>query len=150
MTGVALLLAVVSGALVWGYVTAGGAGTGAAASGTAAQVTLTPAAPTTLLYPGGTASVVMAATNPNPGPVRIVSLSLDTTQASSGFAVDTDHAGCAVSALSFTTQTNGGAGWTLPPGSTSISLPAALAMSPSAANACQGASFTVYVKTGAS
>jgi hypothetical protein len=57
--------------------------------------------------------------------------------------------------LSFTTQTNLGAGWTVPGkvgavnGSLSITLTAALAMSTAAANACQGATFTVFLAAGA-
>jgi hypothetical protein len=54
-----------------------------------------------------------------------------------------------VSALGFTTQTNGGAGWTVPagsPGSLSIAMPGALTMTAGASNACQGATFTVHLK----
>jgi hypothetical protein len=61
--------------------------------------------------------------------------------------VDAAHPGCVVSTLSFTTQTNGGAGWTVPGnGSLPLTLASALSMSTSAANACQGATFTVYLK----
>ena len=61
--------------------------------------------------------------------------------------VDAAHPGCAVSTLGFTTQTNGGAGWTVAGhGSLPVTLAGALSMSASAANACQGATFTVYLK----
>jgi len=86
---------------------------------------------------------------PNPGAVKVGSLSLDSTQGNAGFAVDGAHAACGVAALSFTTQTNGGAGWTIPAsGSSVLSLANALSMSTNAANACQGANFTVYLKVG--
>lgn len=79
---------------------------------------------------------------------------LDTSQGTGGLAVDTSHSGCGLATLSFTTQTNGGVGWTIPAkvgavdGTLPITLANALAMSTSAANACQGASFTVYLVAG--
>jgi hypothetical protein len=130
----------------------GGAGSGA--TGTTQPVVLTPATPAAGLYPGQRTDVELTAANPNPAPVLITSLRLDTTQGSGGFGVDAVHAGCATSALSYTTQANGGAGWTVPgseggeDGSLSITLPAALAMATDAADACQGAGFTVYLTAG--
>ena len=45
------------------------------------------------------------------------------------------------------TQTNGGAGWTVPgSGVLSVTLTGALAMGSGAANACQGATFTVHLR----
>jgi hypothetical protein len=74
-------------------------------------------------------------------------LALDTTQGTSGFAADAAHAACALAALSFATQSNGGAGWTVPGGSVvALTLPNAISMSTNAANACQGATFTVYLR----
>jgi hypothetical protein len=106
------------------------------------------------LFPGGVTNVVLTVSNPNPYSVRIGSLALDTGQGTGGFAVDAGHAGCAVSTLTFTTQTNGGAGWTVTgrlgavDGTLSVNLPNALAMGSGAANACQGASYTVYLAAG--
>ena len=74
---------------------------------------------------------------------------LDITQGASGFGVDAAHAAasCGTGSLSFTTQTNAGAGWTIPAhGSLPITLANALSMNINAVNACQGASFTVYLK----
>ncbi len=57
--------------------------------------------------------------------------------------------------LGFTTQTNGGAGWSVPPkagavaGVLAVDLPNAIAMDASAASACQGASFAVHLGAGA-
>jgi hypothetical protein len=124
------------------------AGTGSGAL----PVTLTPAAPTAGLHPGGDADVVVTVTNPNSTPVSIGSLVLDTTQGTGGFAVDESHAGCAVSTFGYATQSNAGAGWTVPAGTGSvdgtmpITLSRALTMSPSAADACQGAVVTVYLR----
>ena len=130
------------------YWTRSGAGSGSGTTGTTQAVTLTPGSASNQLYPGGTSAVAVTVTNPNPGAVKVGSLSLDTTQGTAGFAVD-GHTGCGVTTLSFTTQTNGGAGWTIPAsGSSVLSLANSLSMSTDAANACQGASFTVYLKVG--
>ena len=131
-----------------------GSGTGSGTAGTSVTVILSSGTPVATLRPGGQANVVLTASNPNVSPVRIGSLALDTGQGNGGFAVDVGHSGCAVSTLTFTTQTNGGAGWTVPArvdavnGVLSITLPNALAMGLGAANACQGASSTVYLAAG--
>lgn len=149
--GAALLLAILLGTAAWAFFTSSGTGAGAATAGTAQQVTLSPAVPTTHLYPGGQASVQVTVSNTNPGTVRVESLSLDTSQGSSGFAVDADHAACDVLSLSFTSQSNGGAGWDVAGnGSATISLSNSLAMGVGAANACQGAAITVYLMAGVS
>ena len=94
-------------------------------------------------------------TNPNNFRVRIDSLVLDTSQGTSGFDVDGGHSSCDTSVLGFTTQNNSSAGWFVPAkvggtdGSLSLDLSNAISMSSAAANACQGASFTVYLKPGA-
>ena len=57
------------------------------------------------------------------------------------------HSGCVLATLSFTTQTNGGAGWTVAGGQAlAVTLANALSMTTCAANACQGATFTVYLE----
>jgi hypothetical protein len=143
VTALSLLVAGVAVA----YWISGGSGSGAASSGTTTPVTLSPGTPTAQLYPGGQASVVLTITNPNPGSVRVGSLALDTTQGTGGFAVDGGHSSCGLASLSYATQSNGGAGWTLTGGQVlSVTLPNALSMATSAADACQGASFTVYLR----
>jgi hypothetical protein len=144
-----LVLGVVGSAAAY-WSAAGGTGSGAATTAAGAQsVSLTPATPSAELYPGGQAAVRLTIANPNAGAVRIGSLVLDTDQGSGGFAVDGAHSGCAVSTLTFTTQTNGGVGWNVPGGdSLAVTLPNALAMGPDAAQACQGATFTVYLEAG--
>jgi len=149
-----VVAAVLIGGAANAYWRGSGGGTGSAATGTMLAVTLTPGTATAGLYPGGTTSVVLTVTSSNSSSARLGSLALDTTQGTGGFAVDGGHSACAVSALSFTTQTNGGAGWTVPAkvgavnGSLSITMTTALAMGVSAANACQGATFTVYLTAG--
>ncbi len=128
------------------------AGAAAGASTTPQQVTVTAGTPATQLFPGDQAAVAVTLGNPNAFPVRVGSLALNTTQGTGGYAVDAGHASCGVAALSYATQDNGGTGWTVPPrvggvdGSLAVQLTGALSMSLSAPNACQGASFTVYLR----
>jgi hypothetical protein len=124
-------------------------GTGSAGATTAgtSAVTLSSGTAVAQLVPGGTSDVALTVTNPNAGQVRVGSLALDTGQGTGGFGVDAGHAGCGLSTLGFTTQTNSGAGWTVPgTGSLAVTLPNALSMGAGAANACQGAVFTVYLR----
>lgn len=131
------------------YWIAAGGGAGSAGTGTVQAIVISPATPTAQLYPGGQAAVKLSISNPNAGSVRVGSLSLDTTQGAGGFAVDGAHAACNVTSLTLPPQTNGGAGWTvLGSGSLPITLTGALVMNANAANACQGASFTVYLRAG--
>lgn len=115
---------------------------------------LNPGTASAQLAPGGAASVSVTATNPNPYTVHLSTLTLDTGRGSGGFDVDAGHAGCALSTLAFVPQDNGGAGWTVPPraggtdGALPIDMTSALTMDTSAANACQGAIFTVYLVAG--
>ena len=135
-------------AAVWSAV---GSGTGRGTTGTTVAVTLSPAAPAAALYPGGQADVVLTITNTNTAPVRIGSLSSDSARGTGGFAADAGHPNCVASTLTFATQTNGTTGWTVPAkagsvnGTLAVTLTNAVAMSLSALNACQGATFTVYL-----
>jgi len=153
-TSLLVVLAVLLGGLAYGYWSATGSGAGKAATGTTLAVTLSPGTPAAALYPGGQANVVLTVSNPNAFLVHIGSLGLDAGQGAGGFAVDAGHAGCAVATLTFTTETNGGAGWSVPAkvgagdGTLPVTLTSALTMSVEAANACQGATFTVYVAAG--
>ncbi len=135
-------------AAVWSAV---GGGQGSATAGTTVAVTLSPATPTAALYPGGQADVVLTITNSNISTVRIGSLAGDTNRGSGGFSVDAGHAGCVLSTLTYTTQTNGTTGWTVPAkagsvnGTLAVTLTSSLAMSLSALSTCQGAIFTIYL-----
>ena len=90
--------------------------------------------------------MVLTITNPDAAQIRVGSLALDTSQGTGGFAVDGGHSGCGLATFSFATQTNGGAGWTVPgSGTFPVTLPNALSMGTGAANACQGATFSVFL-----
>jgi hypothetical protein len=133
-----------------GYLTASGSGAGGGSVNVTAQPVQIAAASgnTQSLLPTGVASGDVKATiaNPNSFPVHVGSLSLDTSQGSSGFSANA--AGCA---LSFTAQSNGGKGWTIPASGQAgnpltIDLASSLTMGTGAANSCQGLTFTVYLK----
>ena len=152
LLAVALTVCLTGGAMAyWG---GGGAGNGSGDSGEVVAVTLSPATPASDLYPGGVADAVLTVSNPNAAEVRLGSLALDTSSGTGGFAVDAGHSACGVAALGYGTLTNGGTGWTVPGrvgavnGTRSVTLTDALSMGAGAANACQGAQFTVYLAAG--
>jgi hypothetical protein len=148
---VALVAALVASGGALAYFTTAGSGSGGASIGTPAELTITAGTPANgLLYPGGTGEVDATISNPNSFQVRVNSLVLG----GAGIAVDGSHSGCDTSALHFTSQNNAGAGWTVPPkvgavdGTLDVRLDGAISMDGSAANACQGATFTVSLATG--
>jgi hypothetical protein len=132
---------------VGAFWTQGGSGGGTASAAALASVALTPGTATTNLYPGRSGDVAVSIANGNGYRAFVGSLTLDTARGTNGFSVDGGHAACNVSALSYTTQSNGGAGWFVPAGSTlNLDLANAIALSTVAVSACQGATFTVYLQ----
>jgi hypothetical protein len=150
----AIILVVGGSGVAYAYWSAGGSGAGNGGTGATVPITLTAGTPTAGLVPGSSSAVVLVATNTNAASVHVSTLSVDTTQGTGGLSVDAGHSGCSVGSLSFATQTNGGAGWSVPGkvgavnGTLTITLANALTMATSAANACQGATFTVYLLAG--
>jgi hypothetical protein len=144
----------IEGAATGAHWTGAGSGSMSAITGVAQLATFGPAASKGQLFPGSSVELDLAVSNPNPFAVHITSLTLDTGAGTGGFEVDAGHAACAFSALHFTAQTNNGPGWQVPPkvgsteGSLKIEMPGALSMDAAAANACQGATFTVHLKGG--
>lgn len=130
------------------YFTTTATGTASARAATVQDVTLTAGTPSSPLYPGGSGDVALRVDNPNSVSVHLPSLELDTSLGANGLAVDAGHSGCNLSSLSFTTQDNGGSGFEVPPGSSMLDLTNAISMGTGAADACQGATFTVYLKVG--
>ena len=137
--------------VAFAYWSGTGAGTATGHTGTSAVLGLSPGTPVAALYPGGATDVVLTVSNSNTFPASIASIALDTTQGSAGFGVDSAHAGCDLSTLSYTTQHNGTSGWSVAAangttnGTLAITLTGALSMSASAGTACQGATFTVFL-----
>ena len=134
-----------------GYWLASGSGSGTASVVSPLPVVIGPGTPTSKLYPGGDADVAVVVSNPNPFRVYLDKLDLDTGSGTGGFAVDGSHSGCGLSTLSYTSQT---VGQFVPPndgvtdGTLSLQLANAVSMSQQAADACQGATFTVYLQAG--
>jgi hypothetical protein len=128
-----------------------GHGSGSGSTGTTVPVSLSPGTPAAGLYPGGRTAIALTVSNSNASAVVVGSFQLDATRGSGGFAVDAGHSACAVSSLSYAAQTNAGAGWTVPAkvgavnGSLPLTLTQALSMTLAADNACQGATFTIYL-----
>jgi hypothetical protein len=136
----------VAGAVAYAAWTVNGSGSGSASATSAVDLTLSSGTPSSALYPGATGDVDTTVANSNPFPVHVSSVALDTTQGTNGFDVDAGHSGCNLSSLSFTTATNGGAGWDIPASSSSdLDAAGAIAMSGAANDSCQGATFTVYL-----
>jgi hypothetical protein len=84
--------------------TATGSGQGSAQASSSQAVVVTAGSPTSFLYPTGSADVATSIQNPNAFKVHVSSISLDTSQFTSGF-----HASdilCNTASLSYTTQTN--------------------------------------------
>jgi hypothetical protein len=142
------------GGAAFAYWESSGNGAGNGTTGTSDAVILSPGTPTAQLRPGGRANVVLDISNPNTSSVNIASLVLDSAQGVGGYGVDAAHLDCTPGSLDFTTQTHGGAGWTVPAraggvnGTLAVSLTDAIFMQLSAPNACQGAHVTIYLKAG--
>ena len=128
-----------------------GGGTGNASTATTVPIIVSPGTPAANLFPGGTTNVMLTLSNPNLSSIRVGSLSLDVSQGTGGYSVDAGHSGCGVATFTYTTQSTG---WIIPAkvgavnGTLAVTLTNALAMSLGAANACQGASATVYLAAG--
>jgi hypothetical protein len=127
----------------FGYWSATGAGSSAGTTSGTTPLTVTAATPTQSLLPTGAATgdVSLTIGNPNSYAVHVAQLSLDTAADNAGFSANAT--GCA---LSFATQDNGGAGWTLPSGNTNLVLTKSMTMGTRAASSCQNRTFSVYLK----
>ena len=146
LAAVAVTGLLVAGVAAYGAWSVSGSGTGSASAATVSSLALTPGTPGTALYPNGSADVATTIANNNPFPVHVSSIALDSGQGTNGFAVDAGHSTCDLSTLSFAAQTNGGSGWDVPANDTlDVDAAGAVSMSGSAGDACQGASFTLYL-----
>jgi hypothetical protein len=145
-----LVLVVAFAGSATAFLTSTGVGIGSTSvTATTDPVTISAATPAAKLYPGASSDVAVHLANPNGSAANIASLVLDASKGTNGFQVDSDHVGCNTAALSFTSQDNGGDGYTAAAhGSLDVHLADAVTMDEAAANACQGASFSVYLKAG--
>jgi hypothetical protein len=141
----AVISLMVASAVAYAAWTFHGHGSGSAKSTSGVQLTLTAGTPSTELVPGYSADVATSIANSNPFAVHVSSIALDTSHGTNGFGTDAGHSGCNLNVLSFTTATNGGAGWDIAAHS-SINVDAQNAIAMGAANdSCQGATFTLYI-----
>jgi hypothetical protein len=118
-----------------------GTGAAKAKAGQLAAVTATPAAPSTELFPGGSADSALTLTNPNP-----VAMTVSSIVANGAITSDTE--GCNADSVSFLNQTGA---WEIARNAVlTVQLPNSVTMSLDANDACQGASFTIPVSVTAS
>lgn len=144
--GVGVLVALLAAAAASAYWTVRGAGQGTVSAETVASVTLTPGTATTDLYPGRSGDVAVSIANGNTYRAFVGSLVLDTSRGTNGVSVSGGQPGCDPAVLSYTTQSNGGAGWFVPAGSAlDLDLTNAVDLGTGAASECQGATFIVYL-----
>ncbi|UTT68749.1 hypothetical protein NMQ03_16195 [Arthrobacter sp. DNA4] len=140
------LLATAGAGTAYAYWTASGTGAGSAAAATMQTVTVDALVasdnPKTVLYPGGSADVVLRLSNPNPYSVQVYSVT------GNGPAVaDASHPGCTTTGVSFTGTAAPLSPATYVPANSSalITLPGAATMDTTSLAACQGATFSVPV-----
>lgn len=123
-----------------------GAGSGAATNGTMQTVTVDALVPgdtlQTSLVPGGTADVILRASNPNPHPVTIYGVS-----GNGPVTADAAHSGCTTTGVTFTPPAVPLAPTVTIPANSSIllTLQGAAKMDATSLSACQGAQFGVPV-----
>jgi hypothetical protein len=136
----------IAGSVAYAAWTVNGSGTGTASATSAVDLTLSGGSPSGSLFPNGSADVDTSVSNSNPFTVHISTVSIDTTQGTNGFSVDSGHSGCNLSSLSFTPATNNGSGWDVPANSSvDVDAAGAISMSGAANDSCQGATFTVFL-----
>ncbi len=148
---VAVVVAVglVAAARVYAYATGSGVGVGAVQVDPSQPLTIAPGTAVDPLFPGASANVVATISNPNAVAVHVPALGIDATQGSAGgFGADPAHAACNLDSLRFDgPQTDGGQPFVVPPkGSLEVDLADAVSMDATAADACQGATLTVYLQ----
>ncbi|MFE4198682.1 hypothetical protein ACFRJ9_22770 [Paenarthrobacter sp. NPDC056912] len=127
----------------YAYWASTGIGSGAAANGTMQTVTVDALiagdTPQNSLIPGGTADVVLRASNPNPYVVTVIGVA-----ANGAVTADAGHAGCTTTGVTFTPLLPQPV--TIQPNSSVLfTFPGAASMSTASLSACQGAQFRVPV-----
>lgn len=140
---------VLGGGVAWAYWSTSGAGTGTGTAGTALAVNGSVAAvasSSTLLYPGGSAPLIVNVHNPNPFAVRISAITLTNGQPPSSVAGSPKNATTCTAAASavslvgaasvsgLTTAVAAG-------GDATVTLPGAISMGLASDDGCQSASF---------
>lgn len=142
----AVALCLLAGAgTAYAYWASTGVGTGAATAGTmqvGVDALVAGDSNGTSLVPGGTADVILRASNPNAFAVRLYSVA-----ASGAVTTDAAHAGCLTTGVSFAAPAAPLVpSVTIPAKSSAlVTLPGAASMSIQSQSACQGATFKIPV-----
>jgi hypothetical protein len=146
-TAATVALCILGGAgTAYAYWATTGIGSGSATNGTMQTVTVDALIPgdtlQTSLVPGGTADVILRATNPNPHAVSIYGFT-----ANGAVTADAAHPGCTTTGVTFTPPAAPLSQPVTIQANTSIllTLPDAASMSAASLSACQGAQFNVPV-----
>lgn len=140
IAGITAAVLVVGAGIAYAAWTVSGSGTGTAKAATAASITLnTPASTTGDLYPGFTGGdLSFDVANPNNFPVVITGLTTGAITSDNGLCDDTNITLDDLSTgLSITVSANATA--------ESVTIPDVVSMVNNAADACQGATFTVQI-----
>ncbi|MBT2514690.1 hypothetical protein [Arthrobacter sp. ISL-30] len=128
----------------YAYWASTGAGSGSAANttmGTVGVDAFVPGdSPQTTLVPGGSADVVLRATNPNPYPVSVYAII-----ANGAITADASHPACTAPGVTFTSPAAPPTSNIPANSSVLLSLPGTASMSLTSASACQGAQFHIPV-----
>lgn len=130
-----LLLAVVGAGVAFAAYLSSGVGSGSATSSTAVNSTIAPGDSGAALYPGATGNFTVTINNPNPYPVRVVTISAGSSNATG------PSGSCAAGTVTSTALTNPPATVIPPGGSGSYTLGSKMAADPD--NSCQGQTFTI-------
>lgn len=144
--GAVALCLLAGGGTAYAYWASTGSGTGAAAAAAMQTVTVDALVAgdsnSTSLVPGGTADVVLRASNPNGFAVQLYAVA-----ASGAVTADAAHPGCTTTGVSFTAPaTPPTPAVTIPANSSRlVTLPGAASMSVLSQAACQGATFKIPV-----
>ncbi|WNV75332.1 hypothetical protein [Geodermatophilus sp. DSM 44513] len=135
-----LTLALVGGGVAWAAWLVSGTGTATSQAATVTSLEVSAGTPQDRLYPGGATDLQVLVDNPNPFPVTV-------TQATFGAVTVTPQAGktCAAADVATAGPLALSAGLAAESQDTALLLPDALSMLTSAADGCQGASFSVQV-----
>ena len=143
---VALVATLVGAGAAFAYFSTAGSGDGAASVTTAAPLTIASATPTGDLYPGGTTDVALSLANPNDFPLHVDALR--STRASARTASRLTRGTRLRQPRSHLRRECRGRGLgRRRERGARARLAGAIAMGPEADDACQGATFTVYLKT---
>jgi hypothetical protein len=139
---VALVLSL-SGGVAEAFWSSAGSGSGSAPTGTLQPVTVAALVggdtPSSTLFPGGSADVILRVNNPNAYALTLVSVSGNGT-----ITPDGSHPSCTTTGVSFTNQT-GLSSTIAASGTTLVHLSTAASMAGTSSNGCQGATFSIPV-----